>query len=131
MSCGCRRASLFAGVDGKARGVFQGKVRVAPDAQKTDGQQMSRALLLSRDAEADAKPELEIFADDVVCSHGATVGELDENQMFYLKSRGIAEADARNMLIDAFLVDTLEEIEDADFAAFMCAQITNWSAANR
>ena len=128
----CRSRQLIRGVlDDKARGVFQGKVRVAPDAQKTDGQQMSRALLLSRDAEADAKPELEIFADDVVCSHGATVGELDENLMFYLKSRGIAEADARNMLIDAFLVDTLEEIEDADFAAFMGAQIANWSAANR
>ena len=92
---------------------------------------MSRALLLSRDAEADAKPELEIFADDVVCSHGATVGELDENLMFYLKSRGIAEEDARNMLIDAFLVDTLDEIEDPDFAAFMTSQINRWSLARR
>ena len=128
----CHSRQLIRGVlDDKARGVFQGKVRVAPDAQKTDGQQMSRALLLSRDAEADAKPELEIFADDVVCSHGATVGELDENLMFYLKSRGIAEAEARNMLIDAFLIDTLEEIEDAGFAAFMAAQIAKWSAANR
>ena len=126
----CASRQLIRGVlDDKARGVFQGKVRVAPDAQKTDGQQMSRALLLSRDAEADAKPELEIFADDVVCSHGATVGELDENLMFYLKSRGISEADARDMLIDAFLVDTLEEIEDASFAAFMAAQISGWSQA--
>ena len=128
----CASRQLIRGVlDDKARGVFQGKVRVAPDAQKTDGQQMSRALLLSRDAEADAKPELEIFADDVVCSHGATVGELDENLMFYLKSRGISETDARDMLIDAFLVDTLEEIEDASFAAFMAAQISGWSRARR
>ena len=128
----CASRQLIRGVlDDKARGVFQGKVRVAPDAQKTDGQQMSRALLLSRDAEADAKPELEIFADDVVCSHGATVGELDENLMFYLKSRGIAEEDARNMLIDAFLVDTLDEIEDPDFAAFMTSQINRWSLARR
>ena len=128
----CASRQLIRGVlDDKARGVFQGKVRVAPDAQKTDGQQMSRALLLSRDAEADAKPELEIFADDVVCSHGATVGELDENLMFYLKSRGIAEDDARNMLIDAFLVDTLDEIEDPDFAAFMTSQINRWSLARR
>ena len=128
----CASRQLIRGVlDDKARGVFQGKVRVAPDAQKTDGQQMSRALLLSRDAEADAKPELEIFADDVVCSHGATVGELDENLMFYLKSRGISEAEARDMLIDAFLVDTLEEIEDASFAAFMTAHISGWSQARR
>ena len=68
---------------------FRGGYELPKDAQKTDGPQMSRALLLSRDAEADAKPELEIFADDVVCSHGATVGELDETLLFYLKSRGI------------------------------------------
>ena len=127
----CASRQLIRGVLDDNRGVFQGKVRVAPDAQKTDGQQMSRALLLSRDAEADASSELEIFADDVVCSHGATVGELDENLMFYLKSRGISETDARDMLIDAFLVDTLEEIEDASFAAFMAAQISGWSRARR
>ena len=115
-------------LDDKARGVFQGRVRVAPDAQKTDGQQMSRALLLSRDAEADAKPELEIFADDVVCSHGATVGELDETLLFYLKSRGIDEAEARTMLIDAFLVDTLEEISYQPFADFLRGQVSGWTA---
>ena len=70
--------------------------------KKTDGQQMSRALLLSRKAEVDAKPELEIYADDVVCAHGATVGELDATQLFYLTSRGIPEAQARAMLIEAF-----------------------------
>ncbi|MDP7375393.1 MAG: Fe-S cluster assembly protein SufD [Alphaproteobacteria bacterium] len=125
----CASRQLIRGVlDDKARGVFQGRVRVAPDAQKTDGQQMSRALLLSRDAEADAKPELEIFADDVVCSHGATVGELDEALLFYLKSRGIDEAEARTMLIDAFLVDTLEEISYQPFADFLRGHISGWTA---
>ena len=125
----CKSRQLIRGVlDDKARGVFQGRVRVAPDAQKTDGQQMSRALLLSRDAEADAKPELEIFADDVVCSHGATVGELDETLLFYLKSRGIDEAEARTMLIDAFLVDTLEEISYQPFADFLRGQVSGWTA---
>ena len=125
----CASRQLIRGVlDDKARGVFQGRVRVAPDAQKTDGQQMSRALLLSRDAEADAKPELEIFADDVVCSHGATVGELDETLLFYLKSRGIDEAEARTMLIDAFLVDTLEEISYQPFADFLRGHISGWTA---
>lgn len=125
----CASRQLIRGVlDDKSRGVFQGRVRVAPDAQKTDGQQMSRALLLSRDAEADAKPELEIFADDVVCSHGATVGELDETLLFYLKSRGIDEAEARTMLIDAFLVDTLEEISYQPFAEFLRGEVSGWTA---
>jgi Fe-S cluster assembly protein SufD len=123
----CASRQLIRGVlDDKARGVFQGKVRVAPDAQKTDGQQMSRALLLSRDAEADAKPELEIFADDVVCAHGATVGELDEHLLFYLKSRGIDTEQARNMLIDAFLLDTLEEVSIPAFADYLQRRITDW-----
>ena len=74
---------------------------------------------------------VEVLEYVLVCSHGATVGELDENLMFYLKSRGIAEEDARNMLIDAFLVDTLDEIEDPDFAAFMTSQINRWSLARR
>ena len=113
-----------------AHGVFQGKVRVAPDAQKTDGQQMSRALLLSRDAVADAKPELEIFADDVVCAHGATVGELDETLLFYLKSRGIPKAQAQAMLIKAFLGDALEQIDDDAIASFMNQIIDDWAEQN-
>ena len=80
---------------GRSRGVFQGKIEVAREAQKTDGYQMNQALLLSPDAEIDSKPELEIFADDVKCSHGATVGELDAEQMFYLRSRGIPDAEAQ------------------------------------
>ena len=87
---------------------------------------MSRALLLSRKAEADAKPELEIFADDVVCSHGATVGEIDETHLFYLKSRGIAEADARNMLIEAFLLDGVESVRDEHLAAILRNAIAAW-----
>ena len=75
--------------------MFQGRIEVARDAQKTDGYQMNQALLLSPDAEIDTKPELEIFADDVKCSHGATVGELDAEQLFYLRSRGIPDAEAR------------------------------------
>ena len=124
----CQSNQVIRGVlDDTSSGVFQGMVRVAPDAQKTDGQQMSRALLLSRDAEADAKPELEIFADDVVCSHGATVGELDETHLFYLKSRGIPEAEARSLLIRAFLLDGLEQIDDEDMAGWLAEAVQSWA----
>jgi Fe-S cluster assembly protein SufD len=98
---------------GKSRGVFQGKIEVARGAQKTDGYQMNQALLLSPDAEIDSKPELEIFADDVKCSHGATVGELDAEQLFYLRSRGIPQAEARSILVRAFLAETLDLVADA------------------
>jgi len=98
---------------GHSRGVFQGKIEVARGAQKTDGYQMNQALLLSPDAEIDSKPELEIFADDVKCSHGATVGELDAEQLFYLRSRGIPEAEARAILVRAFLAEALELVADA------------------
>ena len=93
---------------GHARGVFQGKIEVARIAQKTDGYQMNQALLLSPDAEIDCKPQLEIYADDVKCSHGATIGELDPEQIFYLTSRGIPNAQARGMLVRAFLTEALE-----------------------
>ena len=99
-------------VAGQAKSVFQGKVKVARGAQKTDGNQMSRSLLLSRECEVSTKPELEIYADDVACSHGATLGEIDDGQLFYLKSRGIPHNTARQMLIVAFLEEVLEAIED-------------------
>ncbi|MFT8474507.1 MAG: SufD family Fe-S cluster assembly protein, partial [Acetobacter orientalis] len=99
-------------LDGQSRGVFQGKVLVERIAQKTDGYQMNQALLLSEHAEIDAKPELEIYADDVKCSHGATVGALDDDQMFYLRSRGVPEAEARQILIHAFLEEALDLIAD-------------------
>jgi Fe-S cluster assembly protein SufD len=95
---------------GRSRSVFQGRIEVARAAQKTDGYQMNQALLLSPDAEADCKPELEIFADDVKCSHGATVGELDAEQLFYLRSRGIPAAEARAMLVRAFLAEAIETV---------------------
>jgi Fe-S cluster assembly protein SufD len=94
----------------RSRGVFQGKIAVARIAQKTDGYQMNQALLLSPDAEVDSKPQLEIFADDVKCSHGATVGELDGEQLFYLRSRGVPEGEARAMLVRAFLAEALDPI---------------------
>lgn len=97
----------------RARGVFQAQIRVAPDAQRIVGNQMHRALMLSDDARVDAKPELEIFADDVQCSHGATVGDLDENQLFYLTSRGVPLKDARALLIEAFLEEILEILPEA------------------
>lgn len=90
---------------GKSRGVFQGKILVRQAAQRTDGYQMNQALLLSEEAEIDAKPQLEIYADDVKCSHGATVGALDEAQLFYLRARGIPAEAARAMLVQAFLVE--------------------------
>ncbi|MFT8674503.1 MAG: Fe-S cluster assembly protein SufD [Acetobacter sp.] len=109
-------------LDGHARGVFQGKVLVERVAQKTDGYQMNQALLLSPDAEIDAKPELEIYADDVRCSHGATVGALDDDQLFYLRSRGVPEVQARQILIDAFLDEALALVTD-DTAQAICRAI--------
>jgi Fe-S cluster assembly protein SufD len=97
-------------VDGRARSVFQGRIRVAPDAQKTDAQQVSRNLLLSGTAGADTKPALEILADDVKCSHGATIGDLDEDALFYLRARGVSEPEARKMLIDAFIGELIDRI---------------------
>jgi Fe-S cluster assembly protein SufD len=97
-------------LDDEAHGVFQGKIVVKPHAQKTDAKMMTRALLLSDDAEADNKPELEIFADDVVCGHGATTSAPNEALKFYLMSRGIPEAEAEALLIEAFIDETIEEI---------------------
>lgn len=102
---------LFKGVlDGSARGVFQGKVLVQRAAQKTDSHQLNKALLLSRGAEMDSKPELEIYADDVKCGHGATAGEMDDEALFYLRSRGIDEHTARGLLVHAFVGDAIEQI---------------------
>jgi Fe-S cluster assembly protein SufD len=103
---------LYKGVlDDRARGVFQGRVIVAEDAQKTDSQMNNRNLLLSDDAEADTKPQLEIYADDVKCGHGVTVGQLDESSIFYLQSRCIDEETARNMLTFAFANEMVDKIK--------------------
>jgi Fe-S cluster assembly protein SufD len=97
-------------MDDHARGIFQGKVMVRKHAQKTDGKQSSHALLLSEFAEFDAKPELEIYADDVVCGHGATAGDINEDHLFYLRSRGIPEAEAKSLLIAAFVGEAFDNI---------------------
>jgi Fe-S cluster assembly protein SufD len=110
-------------LSGRSRGVFQGKIEVARIAQKTDGYQMNQALLLSPDAEIDSKPQLEIYADDVKCSHGATVGELDPEQVFYLRSRGIDEAEARAILVRAFLEDSLADVQDAAVRAVLVSAL--------
>jgi Fe-S cluster assembly protein SufD len=123
----CTSRQIVRGVlDDQAKGIFQGKVIVARDAQKTDGNQMSRTLLLSRKCEADAKPELEIYADDVACSHGATVGEIDDNHLFYLMSRGISKQDARQMLIEAFLADVLDDIDHDAMKAPALECVSAW-----
>lgn len=110
----------------RAHGVFQGKIEVARAAQKTDGYQMNQALLLSPEAEMNSKPQLEIYADDVKCSHGATVGALDPDQAFYLRSRGIPEAEARAILVRAFLAEALDPIAHDDGRAWLEAAVSAW-----
>jgi Fe-S cluster assembly protein SufD len=110
---GCTSRELMKGVlAGRARGVFQGKVIVRPGAQKTDGKQMAQALMLSEDAEFDSKPELEIFADDVICGHGSTAAQLDDDMLFYLRSRGIPPAQARGILIESFVGEPFDKLPD-------------------
>jgi Fe-S cluster assembly protein SufD len=115
-------------VDGRAHAVFQGRIRVAPDAQKTDAQQVSRSLLLSSTAAADTKPELEILADDVKCSHGATIGDLDEEALFYLRARGVGEPEARKMLTDAFIGELIEHITVDTARAYFRRAFDHWLA---
>ncbi len=107
----CASHELYKAIlDGSSRGVFNGKIFVRVDAQKTDAKQTNKTLLLSEDATIDTKPQLEIFADDVKCTHGATVGQLDEEQVFYLRARGIGEADARDLLTFAFASDVINRL---------------------
>ena len=108
----CYSREVYRGIlDGAAHGVWNGKVYVHPEAQKTDGKQENHTLLLSDKAQIDTKPQLEIFADDVKCTHGATVGRIDRNALFYMKSRGVSAARARQLLTYAFAADVLEQIE--------------------
>ncbi|MCE9508203.1 MAG: Fe-S cluster assembly protein SufD [Alphaproteobacteria bacterium] len=113
-------------VDGQARAVFQGKIHVRRSAQKTDGNQSSHALLLSPQAEASFKPELEIYADDVKCGHGATSGHLDEAALFYLQSRGIPAVEAKALLIQSFLNTTLEQLSFAPVKEIYQERIRAW-----
>ncbi len=115
-------------VDDRAHTVFQGRIHVAPDAQKTDAQQVNRSLLLSPQANADAKPELIILADDVKCSHGATIGDLDEDAMFYLRARGLDVPEARAILIDAFVAELIEHIGGDEPRAYFRRAVDRWLA---
>ena len=127
---GCESRELFKGVlDGRARGIFQGKVIVRPNAQKTDGKQMAQVLMLSEDAEFDSKPELEIHADDVVCGHGSTCAEIDPDLLFYLQSRGIPKDEARAMLIESFVAEAIDKIENENVRGALMGIARQWLAA--
>ena len=124
---GCQSRELFKSVvDDEGRSVFQGKITVQQLAQKTDAKMMARALLLSDDAEADSKPELEIFADDVQCGHGATTGALDDQLKFYLMARGIPEKEAEALLIQAFAAEVVEAIEDEGIREALLETTLGW-----
>ncbi|WP_284694131.1 Fe-S cluster assembly protein SufD [Rhodoplanes serenus] len=129
---GCQSRELFKGVlDGDSRSVFQGKIVVRPDAQKTDGKMSSHALLLSETAEADHKPELEIFADDVVCGHGATAGALDEDLKFYLMARGIPRKEAETLLIQSFVGEAIDTVAHEGIREALSAAATRWLEARQ
>ena len=131
MAPGCRSRELFKAVlDGNARAVSQGKVVVDREAQKTDGKQMAQALMLSEDAEFDSKPELEIYADDVACGHGSTSARIDPEHVFYLRSRGIPEAEASAMLTEAFIAEAIEGIEHEPIRDVVLDLARDWFAAN-
>ena len=116
-------------VAGDATGIYQGKVVVQPGAQKTDGAMKSQAILLSPHAVMNNKPELEIFADDVVCGHGATVGALDPEQLFYLQARGLPKAEAEAMLLEAFGADAIARVDDGALAELLHGKMRAWLAA--
>jgi Fe-S cluster assembly protein SufD len=125
------REAFNAVVDGEARSIFQGKIIVKPFAQKTDGRMMSRSLLLAEGAEAYNKPELEIFADDVQCAHGATCGALDEDLLFYCKARGIPEPEAEAILVQAFLGEAIETVDNETLRDALTAMAAAWLAERR
>lgn len=127
----CHSDQVFKNVvDERGRTVFQGRVYVAPDAQATDAHQLNRNLLLSRDAQADAKPELVIHADDVKCSHGATVGDLEEEALFYLRSRGVPANEARSLLIKGFAAELFEKIQNPAISARLEGVLESWLVAD-
>lgn len=110
----------------RAKGIFQGMIRVAPDAQKTDAKMACNTLLMSDDGEFSAKPELEIFADDVQCGHGATVTDIDDNHLYYLMARGVPKAKARAMLVNAFVAEIVEELEEETLVEALEEIISSW-----
>jgi Fe-S cluster assembly protein SufD len=124
---GCEsREHVKAVLADQSQGIFQAKVIVRPGAQQTDGRQMAQGLLLSETAEFDAKPELEIYADDVKCNHGATSGALDEDLMFYLRARGIPEDQAKSLLIQAFVGEVLDKVEHEGLRDALTARAARW-----
>ena len=126
----CSSREIFrAVVDDRGHSVFQGRIIVRPKAQKTDARMMTRALLLSDEAEADNKPELEIFADDVTCGHGATTGALDDSLLFYLRARGLSEKEAQALLIEAFVGEAIEQIANDALRELTIAAAQRWLAA--
>ena len=128
----CESRQVFKKVLGDgATGVFQGKILVKPGAQKTDGYQISKGLLLDDTSQFLAKPELEIYADDVACSHGSTSGAIDEDELFYLMSRGISREEAESMLVLAFLEEAIDEISDRDIAEDIRDRLAEWIARHR
>jgi Fe-S cluster assembly protein SufD len=126
----CTSREIFrAVVDDRGHSVFQGRIIVRPKAQKTDAKMMTRALLLSDEAEADNKPELEIFADDVTCGHGATTGALDDSLLFYLRARGLSEKEAQALLIQAFVGEAIEQIASDALRELAISAAQRWLAA--
>jgi Fe-S cluster assembly protein SufD len=124
---GCQSNQFFRSVlDDRAHGVFQGKIHVHREGQQTDGYQLANTLLLSEGAEMDTKPELEIYADDVKCSHGATTGQIDRDALFYLRARGISEEEARGLLIGAFINEAIDKVADAATRERFAQIAENW-----
>jgi len=123
----CASRELFKAVlDDKSRGVFQGKLIVEKYAQKTDAKQQSHGLLLAETAEFDAKPELEIYADDVACGHGATAGQIDDTLLFYLMARGIPEAQAKSLLVAAFAAEAFDSVASDEIRDRLTALAQGW-----
>lgn len=126
----CQSRELFKSVlDGESRSVFQGKIIVQPSGEKTEAKMATHALLLSEGAEADAKPELEIFNDDVVCGHGATAGALDDDLLFYLRARGIPQKEAEALMVEAFVGDVVEAVESEALRETLMDLARAWLAA--
>ncbi|MEQ9248383.1 MAG: SufD family Fe-S cluster assembly protein, partial [Nitratireductor sp.] len=117
-------------VTGKANGVFQGQIRVAKDAQKTDAKMACNTLLLTDEGGFSSKPELEIFADDVACGHGATVTDIEYEHLFYMMARGIDEKTARGLLVKAFVAEVIEELEDETVIEALEARLVDWFATH-
>ena len=114
-----------------ATGVFQGKILVKPDAQQTDGYQISQSLLLDDGSQFLAKPELEIYADDVACSHGSTSGAIDEDGLFYLRARGLPRGIAEDLLTIAFIAEAVQEVEDEALQELIVARVEAWLLRRR